>query len=113
MKIAMEAAGLKVCTITCTCNILFMQRELFTTKKDLVDALAAVEEGKSLEPKLRQTIVELDDERRELMVLPAFCVHLTLLLALWGCACNLNFNGKELIHVLAASTIQLCMLYLY
>ena len=80
MKIAMEAAGLKVCTITCTCNILFMQRELFTTKKDLVDALAAVEEGTSLEPKLRQTIVELEDEKRKHMVLPAFCVHLTLLL---------------------------------
>ena len=45
-----------------------------------MDALAAVEEGKSLEPKLRQRIVELEDERRELMVLLAFCVHLTLLL---------------------------------
>ena len=43
-----------------------------------MDAQAAVEEGKSLEPKLRQTIDELEDEKRELMVLPAFCVHLTL-----------------------------------
>ena len=76
----MEAAGLKVCTVTCTCNILFMQRELFTTKKDLLDAQAAVEEGTSLEPKLRQRIDELEDDKRELMVLPAFCVHLTLVL---------------------------------
>ena len=76
----MEAAGLKVCTVTCTCNILFMQRELFTTKKDLLDAQAAVEEGKALEPILRQKIDELEDEKKELKVLPAFCVHLTLLL---------------------------------
>ena len=45
-----------------------------------MDALAAVEEGTSLEPKLRQTIVELEDEKRKHMVLPAFCVHRTLLL---------------------------------
>ena len=45
-----------------------------------MDAQAVVEEGKSLEPKLRQKIDELEDEIRELMVLPAFCVHLTLLL---------------------------------
>ena len=73
MKIAMEAAGFTVCTVTCTFNILFMQKELFTTKKDLLDAQAAVEEGKSLEPKLRQKIDELEDEKRELTVLPALC----------------------------------------
>ena len=45
-----------------------------------MDAQAAVEEGKSLEPKLIQTIDYLEDEKKELEVLPAFCVHLTLLL---------------------------------
>ena len=46
-----------------------------------MDALAAVEEGTSLEPKLRQTIVELEDEKRELMVLPAFvCILLCYLI---------------------------------
>ena len=44
--------------------------------KDLGDAQAAVEQGKSLEPKLKQRIDELEDERNGLTVLPAFCVHL-------------------------------------
>ena len=57
-----------------------MQKELFTTKKDLLDAQAAVEEGTSLEPILKQRIVGLEDEKRELMVLPCLCVDLTLLL---------------------------------
>lgn len=42
--------------------------------KELEEAQKAVEDGKSLEPVLRGNIVELEEEKEELMV-HVFCLH--------------------------------------